>query len=629
MIKKRVLLFIYILFLFFSVIVVNADTTTKIHDGWHLSGESFQVDDTIHTVTGWVSESTDSEYNYTDIRINMENKTTPFIEKYSCYSEALYKYCFDNLSWYEHGSRINPVTNKWEPAIRVIIYELKPNIKITREIEKAKLNNEEKTKVTITLENTGEKDASDLIYREEIPTDIFTFKSSSEGSLKGRIIEASFDDLKKDNTKSFYYSIEAKDYGKAKLKGNITYKYEGIKKELSSKAQDIEVVSPYKLEIKATPSKTNIDKLITYSFELENKDPSEDLNFSLEVYLPDYFNVKSKATSLEYLSSKHLYHSSKIKSGQKTTLEINGQVPYTGDYIIESFVDMNIFDEEMKEEVNKTIIITTNDITPKIDLYKKTLKSNDKMNLYFSISNKDTANTYYDINYNIYSDFFDEGYSLDYLLPGKEQVEHIEITAPEVSEEIVYVIKLEGDYRTKNNEDKTFYTEKKITVKPLNKSFSIKQEISRKTVPTGGTIIIQATIENLLDTNLNNVKVRDEFDSSVVLVQGSYENTLNLGKKEKQDAYLYKIKVPENFTKRAFNITTILDYEASGKVYVLTRSTEIKVTNVTDVQDEGQGKEDKDSSSGKEGDSINEGNKKGFIAEVISAIVDFFGNLFS
>ncbi len=629
MIKKRVFSFVLLFLFIFSLNVVNAATTTKIHDGWHLSGDSFEIDDTIYTVTGWISETPDIAYNYTDIKINIENKTLPFIEKYSCYTETIYKYCFDNLSWYEHGSRINPVTNKWEPAIKVIVYELKPNIVITREISKAKLNNEETAKITITLKNTGEKDASDLIYREELPLNIFKFKSSSEGTLKGKFIEVSFGELKKDKTKSFYYNIEAKDYGKAKLKGNITYNYEGIKKELASKVQNIEVISPYGLEIKVSPAKTNIDKLIKYSFELENKDPDEDLEFTLEVFLPDYFNVKSKTTSIEYLSAKHLYYSSKIKSGQKTTLEINGQIPYTGDYIIESFVDMHIFDEVINKEVNKTIIITTNDITPKIDLYKKTLKSDDNMNLYFSLSNKDTANTYYDIEYDIYSDFFSEEYSLDYMLPGKEQKDYIVITAPNVSEETVYTIKLEGNYRTKNNEDKTFYTEKKITVKPLNKSFLIKQEISKTTLPAGETIIVQVTVENLLDTNLNNIEIRDDFDPSVVLVQGSYENTLNLGKKEKQKAYLYKIKVPENFTKRVFNITSILDYETSGKVYVLTKNTEIKVTNITNIQDGEQGQEDGDSGSGETGDNNNKGNKKGFIAEVISAIADFFENLFS
>jgi hypothetical protein len=386
-----------------------------------------------------------------------------------------------------------------------------------------------------------------------------------------------------------------------------------------------------------------LNKPSTYSVRVKNNDP-EDLFVDLEIEVPSELTVTFRSKELVRTGNKYAWSGS-LEQDETKSFEVRVQGAFTGSYEISSELDMEVFGTEFEEELSQTLEISTTKIDAVLSLPWTEVREKTAYTITASLKNNDPLNNYYEINGVFSSDLFDD---IDVVYPSMQKGEFIEVVddkflSPSVNRSETFKISFSGDYQTVSGQKYSFETEKSLTVVPVRESIAVSKSLSKTKVRKGENFTVQVFVENKVDDPVEKIEVSEIIPESLLFLGGKRGDSLDLFGDEKEQAYIYKVEVPEDFK----GDTIVLTTNASFKGFVWEVNSAVEVEDVVVSEDEtgkvgevaggnsdkgGEGagsNESKEETTSKSPKYVQREESQGFFTRLIDSIQGFFDSLFS
>ncbi len=633
--KRGLILILVMLFALFYSIIFAAQLSSAVDsfDGWKYNYETFLVGDDIFSIVAY--------NDFQQIKLKVNGEKTFLIDLGDCVVDSLDEYCFTEIDWEKKTiDQFDHLT----PALKLKFRELAAKITIKRTILPTEMEKDESGVVTVVIENTGQKDAKSLIYKDELPDNVQVVSASGGALFIGNTVSWSFGALSPGKKKEFSYKVRPVKYKTRDNTAVVSYTYEGVNQNATSSKLSFKVKSPFETKASLSNSKPPIRQPIDYKYTITNKEIDKDISTYTTITLPPEAEVLTFSTGLKRLAQNVFVLDTTLTPGyvRDVTIKIRGD--YTGEYKITAESRIFAKNKYIYDYEETKYTIKTDRITPSIYLNVQDIRSGEPFEPTLVLKNDDDTKTYKNINVHFYSEYFDENLKVDNLVPGKEYIFSKKYYASLTDEKVSIPIIANGTFQTLEGETFDFYTKKSLAVGPINSSLSISQTTNAKNIEKGQEFTFEVFVKNLKDDPLINVQVDDYYPEELELVQGKPTILLpTIKRDENAKAYSYKLRIPYDFPDNQIKIVTAASTIIQGQLYEYSAEKTIAVLNATnppDSQNQTTGKDEQNASQAGNQSTENSSmggtgtgtsqqeEKQGFFSELWNGIKDFFNAIF-
>ncbi|RLE38795.1 hypothetical protein DRJ17_02910 [Candidatus Woesearchaeota archaeon] len=557
----NVLMFLYVLLVF----VCAACADEKIFDRKVYKDDTIEIDDNIYTI------STD-QY---DTKIVLFDEQSFVVDIGSCEDspDGQYRFCFTNVSYAPEDLKIDPITNKGYPALKLVVYSYAPKIKVERTLDKKKLFVGDEVKATVVIENRGEEAASDVTYEEILPEGISIVEVTNGAYLYGRKLM-----WKKTiggrRAMSFTYTFRVDSELDAKVKAETRYVYASTERSLTI-TNWYRTEALLKIDMSLSPASVGItEKSKLFLKIINNLDSDVDVK-SVKLTLPKLVSVLDSAGFRRIDARYPTQYSTSflLDEYDEKDFELELRGNYLGRYEILLEVEYSSKGEDFVNKVKKVFTVKSKKLKPIIEFSNKVLGSGLKGSVKAILENPDKAARYYNINVNFTSGLFDaEPVMLDVISEGGSRIPlNIEFKAPKVSKKTSYSLKMEGSYQTITGETLQFSKTSSVSVIPIDEAFKISRSFEPRVLSPGKTITIRTMIENMLDRRFTDLNIMDSYDSAFELVEGKTSTRTHIDGNQKKTVYIYKLNAPMSASIKNYAISTQITFFADDHFYNITK----------------------------------------------------------
>lgn len=584
--KRAVLLLLSLLLLISPVLAEEK----VIHDAWHPYQDYFTIGEDYYEVLNDHQLDTDRVRIQTLLKRNQasyiitasaeepdEEDSIYTLASEQCKAEGAYRYCVTDISFDTKNQARSDEAGRFRYGTHIKIYEEIPEtavLTITKEVAKPTLFYQEDTKVTVTIENTGTLKATNIEYNETLGEGLLVISHKDYDQRLSTKLKKTIPELYPGNKVTLSYNVQAIDYVNTST-ATSSISYNNPDPSTVTKSAPLKIVWPYisAFSLGKTTTDINIDFPLTYTITNVENDPLEAV---LSITLDQGILVKN-AGLFEKQGNKLIYEGT-IAPESATTLTADIYSRFSGTYEVSSNLEVFVNNYNFKAQKDGSYTVETDTITPSIVLNKVKMRSGEPVTIGFYLKNEDLETPFINIQGWAGSDFFNQTFTLEALAKNREENIIFKPYYPPTTanEAVDHVIAIAGTFQTQNGEQKSFYTERTITVIPKNMSILLTKTISPTSLKRGEEVTITIDVENVADSGTNFVQVRDEYDSALEQTFGGVSGESYLYPGEARQLYVYKLRVPYSYTKDNFSTTSFLT--AKGQPFT-------KITKTVDVTD--------------------------------------------
>ena len=560
-----------------------------IHDEWHpyqdfftIGGDYYEVINDHSLQDGYVRLQTLLKRNQASFIITgkatePDDDAVYTLDKELCTADGAYRFCITDISFDPKNEARSDESGRYRYGTRIKIYEVKPEtalLEVTRALSKDSLHYGEDEKVTVTITNKGLEKATDITYDEASgPGLLFTDQRDYDRRLP-RHLTKTIPELYPGKSLSFQYHVQATGYvNTSTLTSNLTYS--DPDPATTVKTDKVSITWPYKRSLKVAPEKANINDHVTITYDLTNQE-DKPLETNLTLLLDHGVSVDDPGVFSR--SGNRLAYHGALEPEEHKTFQVTVHSRYTGEYNITAELGLGVNGEKFTVKDQDSYAVKTDTVTPSIVVSKTKTRSGEPLTIGFYLKNEDEAKPFINIRGWAGSDFFNQTFSEESLAPGDEKnIIFRPYELPKTENETVdHLIAISGTFQTQNGEVQSFYTEKTITVIPKNMSILLTKTVEPASLKRGEEATITVSVENLADSASNYVQASEDYDEKLEKSFGSDQAETFLYPGEDRQLYVYRLRVPYDYTKKNFTVTTIL----TAKGQAITKST--KTITVTD-----------------------------------------------
>ena len=401
--------------------------------------------------------------------ITLPTNSLVIVKNDSCETTENYELCVTNSGFWYHNTTLDDDIYKASIKIYSLLLET-TEIELTRTVETTEFLIGEQTKIMVTLKNTGNVEATNIIYSDPIPnsfaitqiSDCVAYANSTHRTIKWE------GNLKESTEKNFYYRIKALQNITFKSQASISYN-NGVEQVQSNSKTSIITVPDYQLNMILTLDKDELklgqETNLNINLTNINNDNSITIT-SFKIMIPEGLDI---STPPKYLTQdyKELSWKGNLDKGETKLFNIKLKSKYIGNHTLKpkaSFIINNI-----REEVEKSISLNIYEKTLSIDSeVSKEVLSSEKSHISVEIKNPSQTYSFKDIDILIESDlpnFIKITEKIGDLKPlESKKIDNIYFTAPEVEDKKNYSINLSIIYKSEYNQILEANQEKILTV---------------------------------------------------------------------------------------------------------------------------------------------------------------------
>jgi len=552
---KKIILLLILLFAF--PMLVSAVSEKLVYNNWVYDSQSLNIDNQIFHV--WLSKGASTvTVKFDDSYISLK--------KGECETKEYNKVCY-NESDYDWDKR--------EMKVRLRIYSLVPDIKLTRTTDKKTFLVDEEVTFTVKIDNSGGRAAINASYSDSFPS--FVEITDTSGCTKigsGIIWEGR---IGKGKTQEIEYTIKSNKEFNLKSRGQFKY-YDGSAIETIYSSQ-IHLIANHFFDIIESHNESvfvgnamevklnltnNYDKRIEVnqlrldipkSVDIRKIYPFSRADENVYTWEGDISENRTKKFSMKFDTRRVgiavIFLTANITYGDTTAIiEKMIEMPIRN---VDMFINTNLEDDELLEsDQEKNIKIWIQNPNPEVEF----------RNINFIV---DTNVTF------IQSIYFSK-------LNTTEQKKVIDFTfiAPNVTTITKFPFKIRVSYETEYGD--RFFEEleiKNLRVEPV-KELSIKHSFSKSRVEERDETRLTVKVKNNRDVDLDIIDIYD--NSSILLAkEGVSSAVVSIDKKKEVTVYSYLIKAPYVRNETKFAITTTANYEYDNKNHSDTKTSYITI----------------------------------------------------
>jgi len=455
--KKRCLYYIFLFILLPFVCAVDEDAINEelIYSDDVYSGQTVNISG--ETFTFSLSTSNDR------LSVKLPSGLGIILKNKSCEIRDNYDICFTGTEFWYHNYTLDWDFYKASVKIYVVLSE----IELTKTVDKTNPLIGEETKIDLTIKNTGDREATNIIFSDNIPSS-FAITDISGCSIEDNNIKW-YGSLDKNLEKKCSYKIKALSKTTFNSKASLKYN-DGVKLvQLYSDTQTI-TVPDYQLNISIELDKNNteIGQNINLDITLTNVNNEKDISVELfSITIPYGLKVTTVPRYLNQDFNKYFWKGTLSKE-ESTSFNFKLKGEFVNNYTLRPKASFII--NSLRKEIEKPTYINVYTPSLSIDyrINKAVLRSSEKANIVIEIKNPSTIHSFKDIELVIESEL--PGIEkitkkLDRLKPlESKKVSDLSFTAPDVEARKEYTINISLNYESDYNQVLRLKEEKTVTV---------------------------------------------------------------------------------------------------------------------------------------------------------------------
>ncbi len=466
----------------------------------------------------------------------------------------------------------------------MVVTELKPTIKIERGVSDTKPNLGDTIEFTVTITNEGQKVAQNAVYIDEFPSGLQPIYNELISVVNNNVQWAGsiVDEVK------FSYKVKVNKKVDFSSIGTLNYQYNGYQGSKDSSAIKIKASESLGVTSDLEASETELYQKVEYTQNFTNKEENVDMRVDRFVLtLDEPLRLTKDIADLTKISDHEYEWKGTLGPGEGVYFELETYSNMIGTHHINYSIDYTINNVKLNKKGSKELKVKADKLKPTIEFAfgDKELESNQKSNVRTLLENKDEKTVYYDIEYNVETDFIGnfKG-SVDKVLAStKERIFEKDFYAPWVDSTVTLHINFNGKYRTSANERFIFNISDEFTVEPkkFNSSIIIEQKVPNELKENEkGTVIIK--VRNVKNKMLKKLEVKGIVPEYFKVVGNKKHEIENLAKDFDDIVYYYDIiykPLEEHYNVTSFNTTikTEASYVESGETYHVSNSSTFTV----------------------------------------------------
>ena len=549
--RKPVLLIIFLFLI--SISAVSAEELA--FEGWVYNNKSLNLDTTSYKT--FISANKNL--------LILSNKSINLALN-TCSTEGVTKFCY-NLSEYD--------SDLGEYKAYVYAYYRQPEITITRTATNNQMNVGEKATFTVTIKNTGDVDAKDVIFSEDFPSNIVITKVKNADAA-GRAIYWK-GNLAAGKSMTFEYDVTSTGIVNTYLKASVLY-FDGFEeKEVFSTEINLKSEQVITVELVTDKEEYGLNEEMLLNLSLENSGDDDVTVKSLSILVPTTIQVTDKSTMEK--SELGLVWSGKLEENKTKTFGLGLKSNKTG----QSFVIVNLVYEYKDQEYR---IENTN---------KEFSLSNEGVALTTSLSDTETVNSEQELsiwvklwNKNLYSKIKNIAFSAETEVArlGTTYIDSVganntvlllntKISVPKSDEEVSFPVAFYVNYSTEDGQAYSGELKKTIVVKPF-KQVAITPSVTSVTLEEGEAKAISVELSNPSDKDIELISIEASIPD-IFSVKGSTAASASLNNGESIEIISFTVTPGTAEKEEKYEIDLFVDYTVEGSQYSNAGAIEITV----------------------------------------------------
>jgi len=629
--KKAYLIVLIFLILIAQGALVNAK---QIHKDWHVYNDIFTIDGKAYELV--------AKPGNTDVILFKTEGFSTILDEGTCDDNGDYRYCYLNYSFeYDKKAAFTESGGVLMPGIQVSIDKddsdstLSSVLSVTQTYTTSIMVGKD-DKFLVKLKNTGDLFLQSLKYEIEIPEgiEITDLKQFTQVGKKIYINTA----LTKGAEKEYEFRYKTVKTGVYNFERSYEYD-DTLNVKQNSASLKLTIKSPLEFSGKIAPSSADIQEYVILSAKVKNL--HDDYSMDIERML-----IKGPASSVEYMPSKNveLYRVGEfigkidnLDPLEEKDFELKIIPKQTGKQNFTGEITVKINGDEYKSTFNASVTIKAEGIVADFYTNKKDVLAGGETSLIYALGNDNQELNFKNLTVVIKSDFFNDSFTVDSVQANsaKNTVYSKKISVPLIPTDEKFDVIANTTYYTETGEKKNFEKKLTLSVTGAGEILRLTQTVTKpSTINPGDEVTVKVDIENLKDESFQGVRLLEDFSRGGVVSFGDSFITLSLSPQEKKQAYLYKLKIPDQYFLTTFNITSTVVISNLG--YTKSKLTTLKINATPLDQMAGNNPSDSKDLTKKTEPKIEKTNsyedsqekEPNFMVKMIRSIENFFNSLF-
>ena len=549
--KKRGTILLIISLIILSMSLASAQKTIK--EDWFEHYETFIIGSDIYEVK--------LSQDYKNVLFR-QNEYRNLISLGSCRDHESYTFCYQNYS-FEKKPNIDD-KGQLMPGIHIKITQADAASGHSATIKSSETgskftNYEQEAKITI--KNTATIHLSGAQLEITIPEGINITNRKNFVYLGNKLtIPVS---LSPNEEKEYVFNYEIKTEGNKRVDYDLTKEGVSIRKGSFT----VKGLLPYEIKI-TNPKDMYIRELKTFEILVKNIHMSNDLEIK-ELILTGPVNFQyvpmQRLTRTGF--AVHSATNVVIPARTERVFSVRYRPFFAGSYTFNLVTQLS-HNYEYEENFEEKIEVLNDGLATSLQFTRKEISLNSESDLQIILKNEHASLSFRNIEAKIESALYNGTETLSNIAPGSIiTLLNQKIIPPQLEEDKTYEVKATITFSNEAGQKETVILTDSLKVIGKGPLLKISHKLTpRSTTKAEEEIIIETTIQNLADNQLRNVEIKDTFSQKVTMIAGQTSKTTNMLGKQNEQAYLYKIKMPERPTRNELIITTTaripdLDYE--------------------------------------------------------------------
>lgn len=616
--KKEALIILLILFSLTAISSVSAGTD-EIYNGWHRYRDTFQVGDDVYRLRLL-------ETDLNQLRVDFNNYTV-LLPIDSCQPYNEYEFCYDEYSYDANEVDISELGVVMPGVHFRVLKKYAESISSYLNLNhyyESTVYKDTKDTVYVKLENTGTDWANPIKYEVTVPegVEITSKRQFTQIGNKLSIVTS----LSAGESIQYEFTVKPTTTGKHTFNYLLSATDESNGEQNSTGSFDMESPISYEYSSWLTPESVGLYQDAEIGVWIKNDDPVSDLTIhKVEIKgSPTISTIPTTKTTLYQTKfGEYKGNVEKLGPGEEANFKIKLTPYYTGTYPFDVNVEFELLNSTFYENVTKNLSVTEGGIQSNLWLSKYDVISGSQLFLYFTLENFNDNLIYTDFDIKLDGGFFSEHTNLSALNNNqKVQLMVKELTVPITEQDTDYNVTADIEYKNPAGQLRTLNNQVTLHVSGTGTLLTMRQEANKETVNRGEEVIIENYVGNLKDDYFGDVNVVDQLPQGISIQVGQASNKLGLQGKQEKRAYLYKIRIPDDYDKDKIEIkstATIPEYN-----YQITST---KTIYISDPQPQPQEEQNQDLNVTIEDTGPEE--KESIWTKVFKGIGEFFTKLFS
>ncbi|MBD3209543.1 hypothetical protein GF367_03950 [Candidatus Woesearchaeota archaeon] len=644
------------LFILLFLLPTAVAEETTIHDDWHEYHDFFTIGDDYYEATTVHLVGDDEMLVKTLLKRNQasyimtatasEHDDEYFLDQESCKAEGIYRFCLKNISYDPEKGARSDEGGAYHYGTRIKIYEEVPEtalLELSRTVNDDTLSYDEETKARLLIMNKGTETATNIVLNETVGDGLTITRFDDFDRRVGDTLQASMALLYPDEQRVYDYWFKADDYQNTSTL-DAKASYDDPDPAATTKSTTITIPWPYATTFSLSPATLKPNREATLRYTVQNKE-SVDAQAALTATLDNGIQVND-AQGWERSRDKLLFTGT-VPPGTKETFTATLTSPYTGTYAATIDLSLAVNDYHFSDRQKGSFTIKTDTITPTIVLSKSKMRSGEPITIGIYLHNEDNVLPFFNIDGWAGAAFFNETIAMDRLSPSAHENPVFKVyRPPAVQNQTTHTVEVSGTFTTQDGERNLFYTQESFTILPENQSIILGQTTSTDELARGEEVTVMIDAENIADSGSSYVEAVEDYDDDLEQTFGDTSGSTYLYGGESRQLYVYKLRVPYDYTKSNFTITSTLT--AKGQPVTALTATITVTDPVEELAPLPPPQEDAtppaNDSSDTPPDADEDNNlpekevitdpdeaeeRQGILSRVINGIADFFADFFS